>query len=292
MDNVTPNLAPPPPPVQTEPVHKASFVKWLVIVVAIAALSSIATLIVAGSQLIKQSQPTPTPTPLPAEASAKAGDETANWETYTDMENKYSVKFPDAWGRGECPAGTLMSSIGPEFKDNATRLCATDVTPTVSFSIRDSFETTRSGGGYITSSKGTLKAGIIQADYVVVTKNEPSPGPEEYMEVGILDSRNNKYIVVTLYDMKYRATLEKILSTFTFIEPSKTAKDGCVIGGCNNELCLDKKLADEGIASVCVIRPEFVCYKDATCEKQTDGTCGWTQSAELQACLKNPPAMQ
>ena len=37
-------------------------------------------------------------------------------------------------------------------------------------------------------------------------------------------------------------------------------------------------------------KPEYACYHEATCERQGDGHCGWTQTPRLTACLQNPPA--
>jgi eight-cysteine-cluster-containing protein len=54
----------------------------------------------------------------------------------------------------------------------------------------------------------------------------------------------------------------------------------CVVGGCSGQVC-----ADEPLASTCEWRPEYGCYKAATCERQADGKCGWTKTAELTACL-------
>ena len=58
---------------------------------------------------------------------------------------------------------------------------------------------------------------------------------------------------------------------------------GCAIGGCNSELCQDAD--EEPLASICIFRPEYVCYKSATCELQNDGKCDWTQTEELKVCL-------
>lgn len=65
----------------------------------------------------------------------------------------------------------------------------------------------------------------------------------------------------------------------------------CIRAGCGNELCVDATHSD-GIVSFCIYRPEYACYKNARCERQTNGTCGWTQSEELQACLANPPSVE
>jgi hypothetical protein len=35
----------------------------------------------------------------------------------------------------------------------------------------------------------------------------------------------------------------------------------------------------------CIWHDGYACFRDATCARQDDGACGWTQSAELKACL-------
>jgi hypothetical protein len=65
-----------------------------------------------------------------------------------------------------------------------------------------------------------------------------------------------------------------------------TVNDGCFVGGCSSQLCSDT----EGLVSTCEFREEYACYREsfATCEKQSNGHCGWTQSGELQACVGTP----
>ena len=59
----------------------------------------------------------------------------------------------------------------------------------------------------------------------------------------------------------------------------------CYTGGCSGQYCSDH----EGLISTCEFRPEYACYQTATCERQADGVCGWTETPELNACLANPP---
>src|SRR3989344_2754263 len=47
-----------------------------------------------------------------------------------------------------------------------------------------------------------------------------------------------------------------------------------------------------GGMSTCEFRPEYGCYKEASCEPQANGECGWTQSNELRQCLQNPPELE
>ncbi|MDX2087334.1 MAG: DUF6748 domain-containing protein [Kofleriaceae bacterium] len=60
-----------------------------------------------------------------------------------------------------------------------------------------------------------------------------------------------------------------------------TGSGSCFIGGCSGQICSDR----EGVISTCEWREEYACYQEATCERQADGACGWTQTAELAACL-------
>ena len=59
--------------------------------------------------------------------------------------------------------------------------------------------------------------------------------------------------------------------------------EGCFVGGCSAQICSDQ----EGVISTCEFRPEYACYQQASCERQADGECGWTQTPALQACLAN-----
>ena len=71
-------------------------------------------------------------------------------------------------------------------------------------------------------------------------------------------------------------------------DPSKKPPSGsaCIKTGCSGTVC-----AEQDVITTCEYKPEYACYKTATCERQADGKCGWTQTAELTACLANPPPM-
>ncbi len=55
----------------------------------------------------------------------------------------------------------------------------------------------------------------------------------------------------------------------------------CYVGGCSAQICSDSP----DVASTCEYREQYACYKTAKCERQSNGQCGWTQSAELKACI-------
>lgn len=72
--------------------------------------------------------------------------------------------------------------------------------------------------------------------------------------------------------------------------PSKPVSD-CVISGCSGEIC-----AEEERFSTCVFKPEYSCYKEAICERQAGGQCGWTQTEALKKCIdeksQNPTSLE
>lgn len=57
----------------------------------------------------------------------------------------------------------------------------------------------------------------------------------------------------------------------------------CVVTGCSGEICA---AAGSEVDSTCEFLPEHVCYANAECAAQDDGSCGWTQTEELQRCLE------
>lgn len=54
----------------------------------------------------------------------------------------------------------------------------------------------------------------------------------------------------------------------------------CIITGCSGQIC-----SDEEIITTCEFLPKYVCFKNATCEHQPSGECGWTMTEKLQQCL-------
>ncbi|HEX6187950.1 MAG TPA: DUF6748 domain-containing protein [Pyrinomonadaceae bacterium] len=54
----------------------------------------------------------------------------------------------------------------------------------------------------------------------------------------------------------------------------------CFKTGCSSQVC-----ADHNVITTCEYRPEYECYRKAACERQRNGECGFTQTAELTACL-------
>lgn len=69
---------------------------------------------------------------------------------------------------------------------------------------------------------------------------------------------------------------------------SSQARTGgsCIITGCSAEVC-----SDQNVFTPCIWHDAYVCFRDARCERQSDGACGWTQTSELKACLASYPPL-
>lgn len=65
----------------------------------------------------------------------------------------------------------------------------------------------------------------------------------------------------------------------------------CATAGCSSQLCVESSVAAD-IVTTCEFRSEYACYRTATCARQSNSECGWTQTPELVACLNNPPPME
>ncbi|MGZ5481615.1 MAG: DUF6748 domain-containing protein [Pyrinomonadaceae bacterium] len=76
-----------------------------------------------------------------------------------------------------------------------------------------------------------------------------------------------------------KATKFYLLSGSEVGGPSTGAKR-CFKTGCSSHVC-----SDRDVVTTCEFRPEYACYQKAMCERQRTGECGFTQTAELTACL-------
>jgi hypothetical protein len=77
-------------------------------------------------------------------------------------------------------------------------------------------------------------------------------------------------------------------STQTQPQSQQYVQNGCMVAGCSGEMCSDATDAGN-LVSNCIYMPQFACYKTARCEKQADGKCGWSMTADLSACIEAAP---
>ena len=132
-----------------------------------------------------------------------------------------------------------------------------------------------------------LQTGVIISARGVITPIEmlTEVGLQKYDIIGgffIIDSVSIEEIIVENDEENGEVNVTPPAPTSTtppVVTPPVAGK--CYVGGCSSELCSDQP----GMVSTCIYKEEFACYKTATCERQTSGQCGWTQTTELNACL-------
>lgn len=62
---------------------------------------------------------------------------------------------------------------------------------------------------------------------------------------------------------------------------TRRGEDACHPAGCSAVVCSDR----DDVVTTCEWREVYECYQGASCERQSDGACGWTPTDELNACL-------
>lgn len=65
-----------------------------------------------------------------------------------------------------------------------------------------------------------------------------------------------------------------------YLKVKSTKPKMCLPTGCSGQIC-----SDTDIASTCEWRPEYACYRSASCSTQSNGDCGWVMDDQLRRCL-------
>lgn len=78
------------------------------------------------------------------------------------------------------------------------------------------------------------------------------------------------------------------LATSTPVRPKPV--EGCVVGGCSSQLCVDASKGD--MVTTCEYAEHYACYQTAICERQVSGQCGWTETPALSQCLVDKRVVQ
>lgn len=63
-------------------------------------------------------------------------------------------------------------------------------------------------------------------------------------------------------------------------------KDGCVITGCNGEVCVSEETSQLMGVTPCIYKPEFACFNESVCSHDASGECAWQETPEFIACIE------
>ncbi len=128
-------------------------------------------------------------------------------------------------------------------------------------------------------------AGTVKAEILSVTGMGTSTETIELGKSLTTEAEKITFVSATPYpkqgsqitQSQYALTFDVSLRT-----PAATAPQGaCYVGGCSGEVCSDQP----NVVSTCMYREVFACYKTAKCERQANGSCGWTETSALKACV-------
>jgi hypothetical protein len=125
-----------------------------------------------------------------------------------------------------------------------------------------------------------LTANLADLDYSPsgATDDEIQKASDGYARDGLIIVGDRYYTTINGHSAKGRT----VTQFYTKVQPTASTGPACIVTGCNGEVC-----AAEKVITSCEWQDSYACYADATCEKQADGTCGWTDTNELEACLES-----
>jgi len=213
---------------------------------------------------------TPTPSPqITSVPTPSPTEPTLSWSTYTSKTPiPFSFKYPPHWQRlqefifiidgNASPAATLTLSVNPPQPLKSTEIRA--------------FPAGSAQYSWQVASQSAVVNGFAVFNEAVTLQFEAKNIPQQQSQA-------------------IQSLVDQTLFSLRILAPTPTpapslSPNTCRPAGCNNELCVADAQAND-IVSTCIYKPEFACYKQARCELQNNGQCGWSQTPELISCLES-----
>lgn len=171
-----------------------------------------------SKQQTDQGQPTLSPTTSPTSSTP---DQTANWETYTNQEKGYSIKYAkEGFLRLICPGEELTvtnDGVGGRTEPVQMATCARGGRYTLETKTYDTLQVEPQETQYYTIEKKNVILGGLQAkQYIYTFTNiEEGPFPQWYTMARV--NRNGKTYEIYFDEKDSLGTFDKILSTFKFL---------------------------------------------------------------------------
>jgi hypothetical protein len=195
----------------------------------------------------------PTPTPIPIITPTIINDPTQNWKTYTNSITQYSIKYPANWQLIDLTGGKQIEIYSQPDKTKPVGELLIENTNSI-------------GGTELYTQEKPIGTSTASCKTDGITKT--------WCYIRINANTYMTFFITKDTDIEYNKTLERILSTFKFIEP--TAESGIMCGGIAGKTC--------PAGYVCQMTAN---YPDAsgTCVRRETYTCpanGWVD------CMPGP----
>ena len=177
-----------------------------------------------GQESVNQTTQTTEPSPFPA-------GETADWKTYTSIQNSFSVKYPPDWDSLEASDGSLNGlliasadriELHRKAGDRGLRMSTSDI---MTIYTRDDDYIRAAYGDYMFEDKTIKieKSGIIvdgrnATKYEISALEERSLFPAGTKLVKVIIKNKEHYLEITLNNVQFLDIFNKIISTFKFTD--------------------------------------------------------------------------
>ncbi len=159
------------------------------------------------------------PTPVVTDEPIAISDPTADWETYTNEENGYSIKFPkNIYIRLGCLGEELLLQRydGVNRPPLAMVDCPRDSRYSLESKTFTSIQNEPEETNYYNIVKKDIEIGGILGKLYTFTFTEIEDGPYPKWYVKALVNKNNKTYEIYFDDKEYLNVFDQILSTFRF----------------------------------------------------------------------------
>lgn len=166
-------------------------------------------------------KPTPTPTTSSTEVSTKVDDPTANWTSYENIKNGYSLKYPsEIFARKLCPSEELLLQLKSEGVTDDTKeaeTCARDSSFDLEILTSVPSRQEPISDKIFTVTKNEILVGGEKAIKYITTHSDPESSAQPWRAEVNVDHNGKRYVIS--FGVKDKEDVfDQILTTFKFTD--------------------------------------------------------------------------
>ena len=219
MDQVAPNTPPAIPPTPKPSILPVVLSFFLCISLAGVGLLAYQNMVLQRQIASLQTQPSTTASPTPQAKPDPALRDTANWKTYINTNNGYSIKYPQIFLRLICPDEELtLTNKGVDNRIGPIEMstCARGGRYTLETKTHESIQPEPQETKYYTIEKKNILLGSLQAKQYTYTFTNIEVGPFPIWYTIAKVDKNGRTFEIYFDDKNSSQLFDQILSTFKF----------------------------------------------------------------------------